>query len=312
MVKMVKLERHPDNPVLLPRPYSAWDTYGACNPAAAMDDQGRVHILYRGEGITPRSPGSRFHVATIGHAVSDDGVNIVERSDYPVIDFLGEDKNLWGINGVEDPRITRIGDTYYIVYVVTSDCWDRLALASTKDFKTFTKHGLILDDISQRTAGLFPEKINGKYFIMHRPIPNIWISESSDLLKWGNSRMILTNRILPWCEAKLGICAPPIRTEKAWAVIFHGKDRHWVYRLGIFWLDLEDPGKVLKVQEQPILEPETPYETKKGITGNCVYACGAVVKNGKVYVYYGAGDSYGCVATMPQEMLELPDDLPGG
>jgi predicted GH43/DUF377 family glycosyl hydrolase len=271
-----------------------------------MDEDGRIHILYRGAGITPKSPGSKFHVATIGHAVSDDGFSIVERSDYPVIDTLGEDEMIFGINGVEDPRITKIGDTYYIVYVITSACWDRLALASTKDFKTFKKHGLIVKDIAQRTGGLFPEKINGDYFLMHRPIPNIWISRSSDLKDWKDSRMILTNEVLPWCEAKLGICAPPIRTEKAWAVIFHGKDRNAVYRLGIFWLDLEDPYKVLKVQEEPILEPGAPEETSNGITGNCIYACGAVVKDNTVFVYYGAGDSVGCVATMPKEMLELP------
>lgn len=306
MSKIVKLERHKDNPILLPRSYTAWDTIGAFNPGAVMDDDGRIHILYRGAGVTPKGPGSKFHVATIGHAISDDGINIVERSNFPVIDLLGEDKTIWGITGVEDPRITKIDDTYYIVYAITGFCWDRLALASTKDFKTYKKHGLIVKDISQRTGGLFPEKINGNYFLMHRPIPNIWISQSSDLEEWGNAKMIMTNQVLPWCAEKLGICAPPIRTEKAWAVIFHGKDRQRVYRLGIFWLDLEDPYKVLKIQEQPILEPESPYETQNGITGNCIYACGAVVKNGTVFVYYGAGDSVGCVATMPQEMLELP------
>jgi beta-1,2-mannobiose phosphorylase / 1,2-beta-oligomannan phosphorylase len=307
MTKIAKLTRYKDNPILMPRPYNAFDTVGAFNPGAVMDDDGRIHILYRGAGCMPKHPGCDFHVATIGHAVTEDGFNIIERSEHPVIDLLGEDKMIFGITGVEDPRITRIGDTYYIVYAITSDCWDRLALASTKDFKTYKKHGLIVKDIEQRTGGLFPEKINGKFILMHRPIPNIWISESSDLVHWENPKMILTNEVLPWCEIKLGICAPPIRTKKAWAVIFHGKDRHFAYRLGIFWLDLEDPRKVLKVQAEPILEPETPYETRKGMTGNCVYACGAVVKNGTVFVYYGAGDSYGCVATMPQEMLELPD-----
>jgi predicted GH43/DUF377 family glycosyl hydrolase len=180
-------------------------------------------------------------------------------------------------------------------------------LASTTDFREFKKHGLIVRNTSQRTGGLFPEKINEQYILMHRPMPNIWISESPNLIDWGKSRMIMDTSVLPWCELKLGICAPPVRTQKAWAVIFHGKDRNCVYRLGIFWLDLNNPGKVLKIQEEPILEPEATYETGDGITGNCIYACGAIVKDGLVFVYYGAGDSYGCVATMPQEMLELPD-----
>ena len=308
MSKPIKLTRYEHNPILLPRPYTAWDTVGAFNPGAEIDDDGRIHILYRGAGVSPKGgvPG-KFHVATIGHAVTDDGFNIVERSNFPVIDLMGEENTIWGITGVEDPRITKIGDTYYIVYAITSHNWDRLALASTKDFKTYKKHGLIVREMSQRTGGLFPEKINGKYVLMHRPIPNIFVSESPDLKEWGNTKMLMDNQVLPWCAEKLGISAQPIKTKKAWAIIFHGKDRHRVYRLGIFWLDLEDPYKVLKIQETPILEPEAPYETQNGITGNCIYACGAVVKDGTVFVYYGAGDSVGCVATMPQEMLELPD-----
>lgn len=304
-MSIVKLERYAKNPILLPRPYTAWDTVGAFNPGAVMDDKGLIHILYRAAGCTPKVPGSRFHVATIGHAVTEDGYNIIERSDQPVIDLLGEDDTIWGITGVEDPRVTKIDDTYYVVYAITGHCWDRLALASTKDFKTFKKHVLVVSDIAQRTGGLFPEKINGKYVLMHRPIPNIWISQSSDMKEWSDAKMILTNQVLPWCSEKLGICAPPIKTERAWAVIFHGKDRNGVYRLGIFWLDRDDPYKILKIQEETILEPEASYETKNGITGNCIYACGAVVKGRTVFVYYGAGDSYGCVATMPQEMLEL-------
>lgn len=140
---------------------------------------------------------------------------------------------------------------------------------------------------------------------MHRPIPNIWISESNDLVRWENPKMILTNEILPWTDIKLGVCVPPIRTEKAWAVIFHGKDHNLAYRLGIFWLDLEDPSKVLHVQEGALLEPETPYETE-GMTGDCVYACGAVPVGDRLFVYYGAGDNVGCLAHMPLAQLELP------
>ena len=306
MTKTVTLERYPHNPIMKPNLDNSWEASGTFNPAAVMHE-GKIHLLYRAADRKPKTadPRCRFGIATIGHAVLEDGYKIIEKSKGPVIG-LEESTEIFGVNGVEDPRITKIGDTYYIVYAVTSDCWDRLALASTKDFKTYKRHGLIVKDIAQRTGGLFPEKINGKYILMHRPIPNIWISESSDLVNWENPRMILTNKILPWCEVKLGICAPPIKTEKAWAVIFHGVDRNIVYRLGIFWLDLEDPSKVLKVQKTPILEPETPYETHDGITGNCVYACGAVVDGEKVLVYYGAGDSFCCVATMPSKMLELP------
>lgn len=302
----VKLTRYEQNPILTGTGHgNDWDSKGAFNAGAVLHE-GKVHFLFRAEGTRPRVPGSRFWLGTIGHAISENGFDIVERSREPVLDITGEDPMIAGIDGVEDPRITKIDDTYYIVYAVSSACWDRLALASTRDFKTYRKHGLIVKDIAQRTGALFPEKINGSYVLMHRPIPNIWISTSPDLKQWGNAKMILTNEVLPWTHCKLGVCGTPIRVKDAWAVIFHGKDLEGTYRLGIFWLDLQDPTKVLCVQPEPILEPACDYEKKNGITGNCVYSCGQVILNGRVIVYYGAGDSTLCAASMPEEMLELP------
>lgn len=305
----VKLTRYAKNPVLCGRgDEKLWDGRGAFNAGAIIHDDGKVHLLYRAEGSVPRWPGSEFWQGTIGHAVSDDGFTFNVRSDKPVLDITGEDPMLARVTGVEDPRITKIGDTYYIVYAVTSDCWDRLCWATTKDFKTFTKHGILKKDIAQRTGALFPQKFGDDFVLMHRPIPNIWISRSSDLHEWHDAKMILTNEILPWTNLKLGVCGVPIRTSRAWAVIFHGMDLKLRYRLGILWLDLEDPTKVLYVQPEPILEPETDYEIEHGLkTGlTVVYSCGQVVMNGQVIVYYGAGDSTLCIGTMPQEMLEYP------
>lgn len=301
-----KLTRYNKNPIMVGTGHDHdYDSKGIFNAGAIWHNR-KIHLLFRAEGIRPRSPGNRFWLGTIGHAVSENGFDIIKSSG-PVLDTSGEDPMIVGINGVEDPRITEIDGVYYIVYAISSACWDRLALASTRDFKIFTKHGIIVKDIAQRTGALFPEKINGQYVLMHRPIPNIWVSNSPDLKNWNHAKMILTNEVLPWTRVKLGVCGPPIRTEKAWAVIFHGKDLAGTYRLGIFWLDLEDPSKVLFVQPEPILEPEADYETTKGITGNCVYSCGQVIIGNQLIVYYGAADSTLCAATMPTSMLELPD-----
>jgi beta-1,2-mannobiose phosphorylase / 1,2-beta-oligomannan phosphorylase len=307
MSKIVKLERYAGNPIIAANPKCDWENQCAFNPGAIMHE-GKVHILYRAAGKNPKTPGARFYEARIGLAISENGYDVTYRHPDPVIEWdadEGKRLGLFGINGVEDPRITKIEDTYYIVYTVTSACWDRLALASTKDFKIFKKHGLIVGDIAQRTGALFPDKIDGKFFLMHRPIPNIWVSESRDMKSFTKPKMILTNKVLPWCEMKLGVCNPPIRTKNAWAVIFHGRDRWNTYRLGIFWLDLNDPTKVLRIQSEPIMEPEADYELKDGITSNCIYACGAVEKDGKLLVYYGACDQYTCVATVPIENIEL-------
>ena len=303
--QIVRLERYAGNPILTADPAHPWEDYHVSNAGATLYD-GKIYIAYRASSVEKKRPGANWGISRIGLAISENGVDIVERRPEPLISRKGEDTYLIDPNGVEDPRITKIGDTYYIVYATTSARGDRIALATTQDFRTIKKHGVLMPEFEQRAAGFFPEKINGKFLLMHRIIPNIWISESEDLKTFTNTRLVMDTHILPWCEVKMGISAPPIRTRNAWALIFHGRDRHRCYRQGIAWLDLEDPTKVIKVQKEPILEPVEPYEASEGFIPNCVYACGAVILKETVFVYYGASDTVACVASMPREMLELP------
>lgn len=60
-------------------------------------------------------------------------------------------------------------------------------------------------------------------------------------------------------------------------------------------LDLIEPKKIIARSPYPILEPEEVYETS-GFKPGIVYASGAVVKDGNLFVYYGAADSYVGVA----------------
>lgn len=300
---IIRLQRHPGNPILQATNEHAWENNQVYSPAAVMHE-GQVHLLYTATGAELKEPAGRLYRTKIGLAISENGVTMKRQSDQPFLDKTGEEKVVIAPWGVEDPRITRIGDTYYIVYVVASPEWERLALATTKDFKTVEKHGLLIGEVLQRSGALFPEKIGGRFMLMHRPLPNIWISESDDLKIFDKSRMVLTDRDLDWCENRLGVAAPPIRLRNAWALIFHGCDRNRVYRLGIAWLDLEDPSKVIRRQQEPILEPETPDEQQPGIrTG--VYACGAVELDGTLLVYYGVGEAVTCVATLPMAALEI-------
>jgi len=302
---IVRLERYAGNPILRSNPEHAWENYHVSNSGAALYD-GKIYIAYRASSLDKKSPGNQWGVSRIGLAVSHNGFDIAERRAEPLIGLEGEEDWVLAPSGVEDPRVTKIGDTYYIVYATTSALGDRIALATTRDFETVEKHGLLMGYLEQRTAGLFPEKIDGKFVLLHRPTPNIWIAESEDLKTFAKSRLVMDTHVLPWCEVKMGMSAPPIRTRNAWALIFHGRDRHRCYRQGIAWLDLEDPSKVIKAQKEPILEPVEPYEATEGFIPNCVYACGAVERNGTVFVYYGASDTVACVATMPRDMLELP------
>ena len=302
--KIATLTRCENNPILLPDSQCPWQSVHVSNAGATIHND-KVHLLYRAEGEEKRSSAPHWWVAQIGMAISKDGLNFTERGTTPALSLKAAKGTVINPDGVEDPRITKIDDTYYIVYAITSIEGDRIALSTTKDFKTFEHHGLIMGHISQRTAGLFSEKINGKYVMIHRITPNIWVSETEDFKTFTNSRPIITTKDVPWCHIKLGIAGPPIKRKDAWALIFHGKDKDSVYRLGIAWLDLKNPAKVLKIQMEPLLEPAPGVESKGGFLNNIVYSCGQVIKAGKVIVYYGAGDAELYAATMPESALDL-------
>lgn len=297
----IYLKRYEKNPILLPKEENEWECEQVCNPGATIYN-GKVYIFYRAGGKDRMKSSSGWPVSRLGLAISDDGFNIEYRSSEPI--FKPEKENWIGVDGVEDPRITKIDDTYYIIYVLTGFTWDRIALATTKDFKEFKRYGVIMKNIAQRTSALFPEKFNGKYILIHRIIPSIWFSKTVDFKKFTNSKIILTPDILPWCEVKIGIACPPVKVGDKWVMFFHGVDRFKIYRVGICWLDGENPYKVVKIQKEPVLIPEEDYE-KKGFTPNVVYPCGAIEKDKKILVYYGAADKFVAVSHIEKKKLEV-------
>ncbi len=298
---MVKLKRYGSNPILSADSARDWEANHVSNSAAVVKD-GKVHLFYRAEGRDTRNSSQAWFVSRIGHAVSSDGFTIDCRYPEPALDILGEE--LPFTDGVEDPRIVEIDGVYHMVYCTTSVYPERLAWATSKDLITFDKHGILMPDYSQRTAGLLPERIDGEYVLFHRILPHLWISRSRDMKEWHSSQVLVHSRQGHWTESKMGIGATPIKTEQAWVVFIHGKDLNNIYRLGIMWLDLEDPSKVLKFQEEPILEPEAEYE-RTGFVNNVVYTCGAAVLGDEVIVYYGCCDKCLAAATVPVRALRI-------
>ena len=200
----------------------------------------------------------------------------------------------------EDARATFIDGKYYINFtVVSQDSW-ATALAVTEDFKTVERKGIIFHPENKDVA-IFPEKVNGKYIALHRPNnsgfgkASIWYAESPDLIHWGNHKCIARPRDNQWESMKIGGGAPPIKTKKGWLIIYHGKGDKSLYSLFCMLLDLDDPSKVVKRAEEPLLTPTEPYE-KEGFFGNVVFSNGVVEKDGEVFVYYGAADESTCVA----------------
>ncbi|MDP4549509.1 glycoside hydrolase family 130 protein [Alkalihalobacillus macyae] len=197
--------------------------------------------------------------------------------------------------GVEDPRVTQIQDTYYIQYSAVSPEGIGVGLISTKDFITYERHGLMLHP-ENKDVSIFPEKINGKYYTLHRPVPKgigrpeIWIAESDNLLYWGNHQYLLGLSEDGWDNGRIGGGAIPFRTDKGWLEIYHAADKNNRYCLGAVLLDSQNPAKVLAKTEEPILSPEAKYEVD-GFFGNVVFTCGVTVQGDNVRIYYGASDT---------------------
>ena len=333
----MKLQRYEGNPILSPHPVNPWENLVVCNPGVILED-GVFYMLYRAAGD------DEDHVIRLGLATSTDGFHFTRAGEEPV---FGHSKDGPDSGCVEDPRIVKLGDTFYITYayrpyapgrywtfphdVVRLPSCDSFApkawarslgntgLAMTRDFRHFRRLGRITSPVlDDRDVILFPEKVNGRYALLHRPKewigaaygvkePSIWIKFSDDLLCWEDkpSKLLITGRPGSW-EEKIGGSTPPLLTPEGWLMLYHGVADGGLshYSVGAMLLDAEDPAVVLARTPEPILEPQMPYELQ-GFYNGCVFPTGNVVKDGILYVYYGAADKYVGVATCPlQELLD--------
>ncbi|RXZ81670.1 glycosidase [Paenibacillaceae bacterium] len=217
--------------------------------------------------------------------------------------------NTHEIFGIEDPRVTQMGDDYYIYFSAVSPVGIGEAMVSTRDFVNVIHHGMIFSP-DNKDVLIFPEKINGKYYALHRPttssagMPEVWIAESDNLLYWGNHKHLFGLREGMWDSARIGGGAVPIRTKHGWLELYHGANKEHRYCMGAVLLDLDDPTKVIARSERPILEPDAPYE-QQGFFGDVVFSCGAVVNGDIVKMYYGVADtSMACAELSLQQMVD--------
>lgn len=213
--------------------------------------------------------------------------------------------------GIEDARITYLEGKYWITYTAVSEHGPGVGLAVTTDFETVERVGMILPPPNKDVA-LFPQKINGKYTLLHRPMvsdigkPSVWLAESIDGIHWGNHQFLFGGRGNPgldrannpfsWEGGKIGTGPEPILTDEGWLVCYHGADETHAYALALALLDKDDPSIVLDRSETPLLTPELSWE-KEGFFPNVVFSNGWIKwpdgndKAGQIWVYYGAADS---------------------
>jgi len=210
--------------------------------------------------------------------------------------------------GLEDPRITRIKDRYYINYSAISRMGVATSLAVTRDFKSFQRLGVIFPP-DNRDVTILPEKVGGAYLCYHRPASgmfgraDVWLACSPDLLHWGDNRFVAAARPGTWDAWRIGGGAVPIKTDRGWLAIYHGADHNQRYCLGTMLADLQNPETVIARSPEPILVPDAPYE-RRGFFGHVVFTCGAVAEpDGRVIIYYGAADE--CIAAAETTVQDL-------
>jgi len=327
----MKLIKYENNPILRPDTTNDWENLCVCNPGAWYED-GKFYLLYRAGGD------NKEHYIHLWLAISEDGFNFKRISKKPVFSpsVDGPDAGC-----VEDPRIVKFEDTFYVTYAYRPYApgqywkadWKPLGdppsisplclkeniantgLAISKDLKTFKRLGRITKtNLDDRDVILFPEKVNGKFVMLHRPkewygekygcaAPSIWISFSDDLMEWEDGQLLAKGEC--WWEEKIGGSTPPLKTSEGWLTLYHGVDNKGTYRVGVMLLDLNNPLKIVARASDYIMEPEMEYETQ-GFYNGCVFPTGNVIVGDTLYVYYGGADKYCCVATCKvQELLDF-------
>ncbi|MDO8659479.1 MAG: hypothetical protein Q7K54_02655 [Candidatus Parcubacteria bacterium] len=323
--KKVELKRAFHNPVITPRAHH-WESKATFNPSAFTAND-RVHLIYRAIGDNDTS--------VLGYAMSKNGYNIDERLPHFVYrrfnNFAKADKTILPIDyisgggwngGCEDPRLTRIGDKVYMLYTAF-DGWGSLRIALT---------AINLDDMEHKKWNwkkpvlisppheinknwvLFPEKINGKYAILHSFYPKILINYFDSLDELDGKNFIKSNNTRPVDESRgwdswfRGVGPAPLKTDLGWLILYHAMDHRNPdrYRIGALILDINNPTQVLYRSVNPILEPEEYYENN-GYKWGVVYTCGAVIKDGELIVYYGGADKVIGIASI--SLAELLNDL---
>lgn len=249
------------------------------------------------------------YLTSISHlrvARSRDGVHF-EMAPQPAL----EPANAYETFGLEDPRISCIDGTYYITYVGVSSLGVTTCLASTRDFVSFTRHGVIFAPENKDVA-IFPGNINGVYYALHRPhsplfgLNDMWIAESPDVRCWGHHRHLMGLRDRMWDETRIGAGAPPVRIDEGWLEIYHGANRDNHYCLGAVLLDPKQPWRIIARSERPVFEPGADYE-RAGFFGNVVFTCGLLLEDARLKIYYGAADTVLCYAELP--LAEVMDTL---
>lgn len=359
---MIHFTRHPDNPIVTPGLYP-WRLATTFNPGCIFHNDAfylyeraagqlrpfhcYIGLLKSHDGVhfthvsdqpvfTPEMAGSKYGSVQDPRVVKIDntfymtyafrpfawssyptgvGVPDSHESDFPGVLRPPPDPSKTASANVAQPR---------------PDNLTRSGIAISSDAIHWKHHCWPTDsNLDDRDVILFPEKINGQFALLRRPLqfvgpqfgtnyPAIWISFSPDLLTWSTPKL-LAKAQYPWEDNRIGGSTPPVKTQHGWLVLYHGVQtlnpllKRVCYRLGAMLLDLDDPTRVIARAPHPIMEPETYYEKFGLYIPNVIFPTANVMKNGLLYLYYGCCDTSIGLATIPldelvQHVLQYPQN----
>jgi predicted GH43/DUF377 family glycosyl hydrolase len=297
-------KRAQNAPVLQPLSESPWQNIAVFNPAA-IDIDGITYIFYRAMGSD--------NTSVIGMATSKDGTSIDERLSLPIYvpreEFELKHGGPTDNSGCEDPRVTMIDNTIYMLYTAY-DSVNVPKIAKTsiskedflkRDFTKWSTPTLISPEfVGDKDSCIFPKKINDSYMIIHRIDPQIcadYVKEiSNDSTHLYRCVEMMQPRAGSWESMRIGLASPPLETEKGYIMFYHGVAQDRTYSVGAALLDKKDPSIVISRTVEPIFYPKEDYE-KIGLIPNVVFPCGATVRGDTVYLYYGGADTVTHIAT---------------
>lgn len=290
--------RAADEPILSPQG-SSWESAGTFNPAV-LYASGKFVMLYRAQDASGTS--------RLGYAESRDGIHF-ERAAKPV---LSPETDYEKGGGTEDPRLLKIGDTYFLTYTGYNRKDAQLCLATSPDLIHWARRGVILPAYKgnwnvgwTKSGAIVPEKIDGKYWMYWLgtaadKTDQMGLSYSTDLIHWteATNTPVLPRRPGQFDSRVVEPGPPPVLTPSGIVLVYNGADEHLVYRTGIAVFDRRDPRKLLARSVAPVLVPEKEWE-KVGQVPNVVFVEGLAEKEGHFFFYYGAADKYTGVAEAP-------------
>lgn len=319
------VRRSKENPILKPNRDQSWEAEAVFN-GCPIKVGSQTYLLYRALSLPHyhASAKTKMMISDVGIAQSKDGRYFENRRRFIV------PEHEWERFGCEDPRVTKLGNKYYVFYTAISTFpfnadGIKVGVAISKDLKKVEEKHLVTP-FNAKGMTLFPEKIEGKIWALltvHTDSPPshiciVGFDKEEDMWsetywqKWHKDYEKFALPLKRSEEDHVEVGAPPIKTKEGWLVLYSYIRNYYssepLFTVEAVLLDLKNPFKIIASTKLPILSPKEYYE-KIGIVPNIVFPSGALVNKGWIDLYYGAADTVVCLAHI--ELASLLEQMLG-